>query len=173
MYIRATTWWTILRISIEERLVYRGDFVLGTLMRFLPIVTQIFLWLAVFEAVETARGETTVGRYTYHNMIAYYLLTMVSRAFSSMEEAFATVLDQTEGAGLGIVILILMLKKIGLDEEAFAIDVEDGETVATLTIPFNDVQVEKMDALTKQIIREVGELPQFPDNILHLQRLIC
>ncbi|MFM8413471.1 MAG: hypothetical protein ACKOCX_01970 [Planctomycetota bacterium] len=30
---------TMLAISIEERLVYRGDFALGTLMRFLPIVT--------------------------------------------------------------------------------------------------------------------------------------
>ncbi|NQU21196.1 MAG: ABC transporter permease, partial [Candidatus Nealsonbacteria bacterium] len=82
MYVRATTWWTILRISIEERLVYRGDFALGTLMRFLPMVTQIFLWLAVFEAVKATRGEETVGNYTYHNMIAYYLLPMVSRAFS-------------------------------------------------------------------------------------------
>ena len=41
-----STWWTILRICLEERLVYRGDFALGTLMRFLPIVTQIFLWAA-------------------------------------------------------------------------------------------------------------------------------
>jgi hypothetical protein len=38
-----------------------------------------------------------------------------SRAFTSMEEAFSTVLDTSEGAGLGIVILILMLKKIGLE----------------------------------------------------------
>ena len=36
---------------MEERLVYRADFALGTLMRFLPIVTQIFLWAAVFAAV--------------------------------------------------------------------------------------------------------------------------
>ena len=35
---------------MEERLVYRGDFALGTLMRFLPIVTQIFLWYAIFDA---------------------------------------------------------------------------------------------------------------------------
>jgi putative nucleotidyltransferase with HDIG domain len=95
-----------------------------------------------------------------------------SRAFTSMEEAFATVLDQTEGAGLGIVILILMLKKIGLDEDSFSIDVEDGETVANLSIPFSEIQVEKMDVLTQQIIQELKELPQFPDNILHLQRLI-
>ena len=60
-----------------------------------------------------------------------------SRAFSSMEEAFSTVLDNSEGAGLGIVILILMLKKIGLDEDAFDIEVENGETVATLAIPLH------------------------------------
>ena len=52
---RAATWWTILRISLEERLVYRGDFALGTLMRFLPIVTQIFLWSAVFSAMDGRR----------------------------------------------------------------------------------------------------------------------
>ena len=52
MLARAATWWTILRISLEERLVYRGDFALGTLMRFLPIVTQVFLWSAVFSAME-------------------------------------------------------------------------------------------------------------------------
>ncbi|MFO0067451.1 MAG: ABC transporter permease, partial [Pirellulaceae bacterium] len=40
---RVSAWWTILRIALEERLVYRGDFALGTLMRFLPIITQIFL----------------------------------------------------------------------------------------------------------------------------------
>ena len=53
MYARVIAWWTILRIALEERLVYRGDFALGTLMRFLPIITQIFLWLAVFDAMDT------------------------------------------------------------------------------------------------------------------------
>ena len=82
---RATTWWTVLRISLEERLVYRGDFALGTLMRFLPLVTQIFLWAAVFEAMRAATGENAdIVGYSYRNMIAYYLLTMLSRAFSSM-----------------------------------------------------------------------------------------
>src|SRR3954469_20746938 len=80
MYARACTWWTILRIAVARRLVYRGDFALGTLMRFLPIVTQIFLWFAVFEA----RGQRPVGGYNYEDFVAYYLLTMVARAFSSM-----------------------------------------------------------------------------------------
>jgi ABC-2 type transport system permease protein len=81
------TSWIILRISLEERLVYRGDFALSTLMRFLPIVTQIFLWGAVFSAIgsgtSAGKAATIVG-YSYNDMIAYYLLTMISRSFSSM-----------------------------------------------------------------------------------------
>jgi ABC-2 type transport system permease protein len=73
-------WWTILRICLAERLVYRGDFALGTLMRFLPIVTQIFLWGAIF----AANQKTEIAGYSETDFIAYYLLTMVSRAFSSM-----------------------------------------------------------------------------------------
>jgi ABC-2 type transport system permease protein len=85
MLARATTWWTILRISLEERLVYRGDFALGTLMRFLPIVTQIFLWGAVFSGLyAVTEGRPEIAGYSYRDFIAYYLLTMVSRAFSSM-----------------------------------------------------------------------------------------
>lgn len=78
-------WATILRISIQERIVYRGDFMLGTLMRFMPIITQMFLWAAVFSAVPGSHGsETRIVGYRYQDMVAYYLLTMVSRAFSSM-----------------------------------------------------------------------------------------
>ncbi len=56
---RLMTWWMIMRIALSERLAYRGDFALGTLMRFLPIITQIFLWAAVFQSVEEASGKTS------------------------------------------------------------------------------------------------------------------
>ncbi|MDX1947847.1 MAG: ABC-2 family transporter protein [Pirellulaceae bacterium] len=80
MMAAVQTWWMILRVSLAERLVYRGDFALGTLMRFLPIVTQIFLWTAVF----AARDEQSLAGFTRDELVAYYLLTMVARAFSSM-----------------------------------------------------------------------------------------
>lgn len=83
---RTGVWWMILRTSLEERLVYRGDFALGTLMRFLPIITQIFLWYAVFDAIGVAEGEDAaqIGGFRFGDMVAYYLLTMLSRAASSM-----------------------------------------------------------------------------------------
>ena len=87
MHARAQTWWTILQISLEERLVYRGDFWIGTMMRFLPIVTQVFLWGAVFAGMGAAArsaGSGEIAGYDYHDMVAYYLLAMIGRAFSSM-----------------------------------------------------------------------------------------
>lgn len=75
--------WFILRTCLSERLMYRADFAMGTLFRFLPIVTQIFLWGAIF-AIGTEREQSTIAGYTYNQMIAYYLLAMVGRAFSSM-----------------------------------------------------------------------------------------
>ena len=72
--------WLVLKTGIEERLVYRGDFAFSTLVRFLPIVTQVFLWNAIYS------GDTTskMKGYSYPDMVAYYLLVMLARAFSSM-----------------------------------------------------------------------------------------
>lgn len=95
-----------------------------------------------------------------------------SRAFESMEEALSSVLDDSEGAGLGIVILVLMLKKIGLDEDAFDIDLENGETVARIVIPFSEVHMENISELSKEIVEQIDKLPQFPENIVYLQKLI-
>lgn len=92
---RTSSWWVIFRIALEERLVYRGDFALGTLMRFLPIITQIFLWSAVFDAIGAgATGSQRLAGYSFHEMVAYYLLSMLARAFSSMPGLASSVARQ-------------------------------------------------------------------------------
>jgi ABC-2 type transport system permease protein len=88
---RLRTWWIITRISLDERLVYRGEFMLGTLMRFLPVITQVFLWRAVFTAAGNGQGSAQIAGYSYQDIIAYYLLTMVGRAFSSMPGHASTI----------------------------------------------------------------------------------
>ena len=70
----------VLRISLEERLVYRADFAVGTLMRFLPIITQILLIRAVFQS----SGRDSIAGFSNDDVVAYYLMVMISRAFSSM-----------------------------------------------------------------------------------------
>jgi len=91
VHTRVMTWWTFFLISINERLVYRGDFMLGTLMRFLPTLTQIFLWWAIYDAISTegtansiAGPDGDIAGFRFGDMVAYYLMVIISRAFSSM-----------------------------------------------------------------------------------------
>ncbi|MDR0586131.1 MAG: hypothetical protein LBG26_02725 [Treponema sp.] len=57
--------------------------------------------------------------------------------YSDLEEALGNILDDSEGAGLGLIILVLMMKKIGLSEKSFNILRTDAETVARIVIPKN------------------------------------
>ncbi len=61
-------------------MAYRGDFLLGTLLRFLPMVTTILLWQAIYQG----SGQSQLAGFDYREMIAYLLLTNISRMFSSM-----------------------------------------------------------------------------------------
>jgi ABC-2 type transport system permease protein len=75
-------YWKIFRISLIERLTYRGDFFLSTVLRFLPLVTTILLWQAIYAGAGAEHGD--IDGYTFRNMVAYLLLVHISRMFSSM-----------------------------------------------------------------------------------------
>jgi ABC-2 type transport system permease protein len=75
----------ILRVSLIERMTYRGDFFLSTILRFLPMVTTILLWHAVYKGAEADEAEPVrLAGYSLNEMIAYLLLVHISRMFSSM-----------------------------------------------------------------------------------------
>lgn len=83
LFARSWTSWIIFKTCVAERLVYRGDFFFSTFVRFLPIITQIYLWHKVY-SVGTSQQISKLNGYSYEDMVAYYLLAMVARAFSSM-----------------------------------------------------------------------------------------
>src|SRR5205823_6296976 len=70
----------ILRVSLIERMAYRGDFFLSTFLRFLPMVTTILLWEAIYSGSKT----DDLSGFSRREMIAYLLLVHISRMFSSM-----------------------------------------------------------------------------------------
>jgi ABC-2 type transport system permease protein len=75
----------IYRVSLIERLTYRGDFFFSTLLRFLPMVTTILLWEAVFDGAKEAGNKTDIiSDFSRKQLIAYLLLVHISRMFSSM-----------------------------------------------------------------------------------------
>ncbi|HVS39031.1 MAG TPA: ABC-2 family transporter protein [Gemmataceae bacterium] len=89
---RATAWGVvrkyinIYRVSLMERMAYRGDFLLATFLRFLPLVTTILLWRAAYDwAPEPKAGEVKRFQgFTFGEMVAYLMLVHISRMFSSM-----------------------------------------------------------------------------------------
>jgi putative nucleotidyltransferase with HDIG domain len=95
-----------------------------------------------------------------------------SRQYGSLEDAFSQVLDSSEGAGLGLVIMALMLKKMGLNEDCFSITPVGKETIARITIPLDQTRRENLYSLSAAIVGDIKSLPQFPENILSVQKLI-
>jgi hypothetical protein len=58
-----------------------------------------------------------------------------AKDYDNMEDALVNLLDDSEGAGLGLVMLVIMLKKVGLGANAFDIIRTDSETIARIVIP--------------------------------------
>ena len=81
MFARVATWWTFLQISLNERLVYRGGLYSWNLDEVSANYhTNLFMVGPFFRSVTS---EDIAG-YRFGDIIAYYLLTTISRAFSSM-----------------------------------------------------------------------------------------
>ncbi|MCL2705266.1 MAG: HDOD domain-containing protein [Spirochaetaceae bacterium] len=95
-----------------------------------------------------------------------------ARQYTDLQEALSLVLDDSEGAGLGLVILILMLKRMGIDENSLDIVKTRKETISRLKIPLEKTRVENFSALSSAIVENINALPQFPENILKVQNLI-
>ncbi|MDR1747504.1 MAG: HDOD domain-containing protein [Spirochaetaceae bacterium] len=92
--------------------------------------------------------------------------------YSSIEETFLTEQDETEGAGLGLIIMILMLRKIGGGENSYHVETSDGETIVTVSLPLNAEIQDEFDVLSREIVSRITDLPQFPENILAINRLL-
>ncbi|MDR2767514.1 MAG: HDOD domain-containing protein [Treponema sp.] len=95
-----------------------------------------------------------------------------SRQYSNLEDALSQVLDDSEGAGLGLVIMVLMLKKMGLDEDCFDVVGTDTETIARIIIPLEKTRLENLTGLARTIVDNVNTLPHFPENVMLVQKLI-
>lgn len=98
----------------------------------------------------------------------------LSRAqqYSSVDQALDQVLDDSEGAGLGLIIMILMLQKIGLTEENFQVLCENGETITRIILPLNKKTQDEIDFISEEFVKVIEELPQFPENISAINRLL-
>lgn len=92
--------------------------------------------------------------------------------YTSVEDALSKVLDDSEGAGLGLIIMILMLQKIGLTEDNFQTICQNGETITRIILPLSEKTAYEMNAISQEFENAIEDLPQFPENIARLNKLL-
>ena len=73
-------YWVILSTRTQEDMAYRVNYIMGALFRFLPLVTTIYLWYAVFHS-KSSGGNIAMS---FTDIVAYYAIMYVARGFSSM-----------------------------------------------------------------------------------------
>ena len=98
----------------------------------------------------------------------------LSRAqqYTSIEDALSQILDDSEGAGLGLVIMILMLEKIGLTEENFQTLCENGETITRIILPLSEKTQKQIDIISAEFVKLIDSLPQFPEKNTAINKLL-
>ncbi|HVZ81278.1 MAG TPA: ABC-2 family transporter protein [bacterium] len=65
-------------------MVYRANYIFGAVFRFLPLVTMIFLWWAVYKAREAEGNPGTIMGMSFEDMVAYNAYMYIARGFSSI-----------------------------------------------------------------------------------------
>ncbi len=92
--------------------------------------------------------------------------------YDSVDEAFNQIIDDTEGAGLGLIIMILMLKKLGISSEHYQVISDSNETINKITLPLTAYSISSLNELSKEYVEIIDAIPQFPDNINSINRLL-
>ncbi|MBQ9282439.1 MAG: HDOD domain-containing protein [Treponema sp.] len=109
---------------------------------------------------------------TFHEYKRMHDKLSRAQQYTSVDQAMTQVVDLSEGAGLGIVIMILMLEKIGLTEENFQILCENGETITRIILPINEKTQRGLTMASHEFIKLIDEIPQFRESIMRVNRLI-
>ena len=94
-----------------------------------------------------------------------------AKQYNDFTEAYDEIEDDSEGAGLGIVLTILLMKNMGIEPRNYAIQSAGRTTVTSLTIPAQLKPAGITTKIKKRILREIEGIPTFPENIVQLQRL--
>ncbi len=94
-----------------------------------------------------------------------------AQEYEDFTDAFDEIYDDTEGAGLGIVLVVLLLRNSGVGTENYTIATDGKVTTTSLSIPSTLRPEEVTSSIKARILTEVQGIPTFPEHIMLLQSL--
>lgn len=83
----------VFQISMQNILEYRTDYLFSLLSRFFPVVIQLFMWSAVYQASD----EKVIMGYTYIQMITYTILSVFVSGILSVDVHYKVAVDIKNG----------------------------------------------------------------------------
>ena len=89
----------------------------------------------------------------------------VAQKYEEPHQVVSLMVDQTEGAGLGIIIIVLMLRKIGLSRDNYKVFTNDKETVTQMILPLNKEIDKQMESLYEEFVDNLDAIPVFEDSL--------
>lgn len=89
-----------------------------------------------------------------------------------LSQVVEEIVDFTEGAGLGIPMILLMIRKLGAEAKHFRIVSDQDTTKVQVSIPKQGTSIELGKKIKETIFQEVEHLPSFQENIVELQTMI-
>ena len=94
----------------------------------------------------------------------------IAHKFNNLTEVLAHDFDTTEGGGFGLIIVVLMLRKINLDEKVLLYKNEENSSISSIKIPLSLLSKDHGIIIAEEIANEITQMPQFPESIVILQR---
>ncbi len=98
----------------------------------------------------------------------------LTETLKDIADAYMSILDDSEGAGFGIVTTILMLRSLGIHENpyGFVSLPESGESSAEVRIPLNALSDSHVETISEEIAKEIKSIPKLPENVIEIQRML-
>lgn len=95
-----------------------------------------------------------------------------AQKYDNMEEVLANVIDQSEGAGLGIIIIILMLHKVGLSKDNYQVFCTEKETVTRIILPCSEQIFAGVEILSYEFVYMQEQLPVIKENFEVARKIV-
>ena len=86
-------------------------------------------------------------------------------------DIYAHLEDDSEGAGLGIALIIMFLKSMGISPTSFKLKSDEKVTMATIEIPYTIHPPEIITKVKTRILYEIKGLPTFPEHVVELLKM--
>ncbi|HNX24242.1 MAG TPA: HDOD domain-containing protein [Spirochaetota bacterium] len=94
-----------------------------------------------------------------------------SKISQNLADAYNDVYDPTEGAGLGLVLMVFLLKNSGIGADNLSITHDSNGITVSVKIPKQLKEEAIVSDVKEKILKDVESLPTFPENIIELQQL--